>query len=188
MTFDSISKTAEINTTMARHEVIVNIPLEVDYTNIKKDAVCKVYFANDTAISMICHIDGRHFTPKSVDDDLAIMAIAKELYNNGKFAVADEPKVEVKEYTNTNHKNKLHNKANGQKTNNVSKKFRSLNYDLIKNLVKENNGKLTMKDISDKLNVSTSAVQSILRKLNATKIRDINYKWKGRRYFVAIDF
>ena len=62
---------------MAKHLVTVEIPLEVDYTTTKKNAVCNVYFSANAVSRMECYIDGRHFTPKSVEDDLAI--IAKEI-------------------------------------------------------------------------------------------------------------
>jgi hypothetical protein len=192
---------------MAIHLVTVEIPLEVDYTSTKKNAVCKVYFSGNTATRMECFIDGRHFTPKSIDDDLAIVAKAKEMYKGGtgKFInAADETDKLVKDrnikvYSDSHENNKL--KAAHQvkaisapsaalepkpKIEIKTEPVELSKFDVIKNYIISNNGKITIKDVIEKLDVSDSSVKNALIKLKAVKVRDMNYKWKGRRFFISI--
>lgn len=185
---------------MAIHLVTIEMMLEVDYTPIKKNAVCKVYFSKDTVARMECYINGRHFTPKSIEDDLSIVAKAKEMYRNGtgKFINASDETNEIVKDRNTkiysdsceNNRLKIAHQVKAISTPSAAlePKFdsKTSKFDTIKNFIISNNGKITIKDIVKKLNVSNSSVKNVLIKLKAVKIRDMNYKWKGRRFFISI--
>lgn len=189
---------------MAIHLVTVEMLLEIDYTSTKKNAICKVYFSGNTTIRMECFIDGRHFTPKNVNDDLAIVAKAKNIYKcgTGKFINASDDTNSIvkdrniKVYSDSYENNKLkaaHQvKAVSAPSIALEHKIKKTEpselsrFDIIKNFISSNNGKVTINDVADKLNISHSLVSNALIKLKAVKIRDVNYKWKGRRFFISI--
>lgn len=173
---------------MTKKLVIVEIPLEIDYTKLKKDSICKVYFDDDSPKRIDCTIDGRPFTPKSVYDDLNIVHRARQLLRHGKFTIVTNSyfeSTENKTYTDSfGYKkpvsNALEPKAVKQPIN------QNKNFNDVKNYILENNGKITVKDIISKFAMTRSAVTIVLNKLGTTKVRDTEYKWKGRRYFVVL--
>lgn len=205
---------------MTKHLVTVEIPLEIDYTPVKKNAVCKVYFATNSVSRMECFIDGRPFTPKSVEDDLAIIAKAKEQYRNGtgKFSAVTEETDKAlkaknnKEYSDSYNRVKVTQSSLSAPSQALEPKTEKLDsitdseylkkkneiqnteikidkqnpYDGIKDFITKNSGKVTVKDIIQTLGVSESSVKTAMHKLKATYVRDMNYKWKGRRYFVVV--
>lgn len=193
---------------MPRYLIEVEIPLAVDYTTTKKIAKCKVYFVDNSANRIECTINGKNFTPQSVNDDYNIISKAKELFRSGKFvevtASQSGDKSDVKEYTDTYDKQiknigvhpatltPVENKTlNQKKTKRVVGEYggtsRSPNFNRIKNFIIKNSGKITQRDIVEKLGVSDSSVTTVLSKLKITKVRDMEYKWRGRRYFIVID-
>ncbi len=204
---------------MPRHLVTINIPLELDYTSLKKDAVCKVYFSDNTPSRIECYIDGRHFTPKSVNDDLAIVAKARAVYKQGQYSIVSaEVETDIREknnkvYSDTVVKDSVPRKKDLSKPSQAlepknpldldpskyaetcnklglqSVEFKSdSKFDVVKEFLEKNNGKVTVKDIVEKTHISEYIVKTSLTKLKVIRIRDMNYKWKGRRYFVSLPF
>ncbi|CAK0755869.1 hypothetical protein CCP1ISM_6420001 [Azospirillaceae bacterium] len=206
---------------MARHLVTIEIPLEIDYTPVKKNAVCHVYFSANAVSRMECFIDGRHFTPKSVEYDLAIIAKAKEQYRNGtgKFSSVTEETDKAlkaknnKEYSDSYNRTRVTQSSLSAPSKALEPKTEKLDsisdseylkkkneiqkteikidkslapYDTIKDFIVKNSGKVTVKDIIQSLGVSESSVKTAMHKLKATYVRDMEYKWKGRRYFVVV--
>jgi hypothetical protein len=171
---------------MSKCVVDVDVPLEIDYTSIKKIAQCKVYFSKESITKIECFINGKKYTPISIYDDQLIIIKAKELFKAGK----SKPYTDI----DNNFIVPKHNYAIDlqQKTPSKPKPItnkiirRTKNLENIKNYVLKRNGETTIRNISESLNINVKTVQDILNRLNYTKTRDRNYKGRGMRFFVSI--
>jgi hypothetical protein len=171
---------------MAKCLVEVEVPLEIDYTTLKKTALCKVYFSKDTVTKIECFLNGKHYTPISINDDYLIILKARELFRVGKFKSYTDADTNAVIPPKHNYDADLQKMVPKPKPIPLKVIRNTKNLENIKNYVLKHNGEVSIKNISESLSISPKTVQDVLSRLNYSKIRDMNHKGRGRRFFVHL--